>query len=69
MRRVLSLKAYADTTVKTHSNQIAQYERFLAKLEGFVAPWTEMSCILWVLDALEQGLKRATLPVKVAAFV
>ena len=69
VRGYLLNKAYANTTVKSHSNQIAQYERFLRKLDGFAAPWTEMSCILWVLDSLENGLKKATLKAKVAAFV
>ena len=32
-------------------------------------PWTQVSCILWVLDAMEQGLKKATLKAEVAAFV
>ena len=69
VRGYLLNKAYASSTVKTHTNQIAQYERFLQKLDGFAAPWTEMSCILWVMDGLENGLKKATLRAKIAAFV
>ena len=41
----------------------------LFRSDGFAAPWSEMSCVLWVMDGLEHGLKKATLKAKVAAFV
>ena len=63
------VKAYAATTVKTHKNQLAQYDKLLLKVDGCVEAWSELSCISWVLDAMDSGLIKATRIAKVAAFI
>ena len=69
VRDKLMTTAYAATTVKTHNNQLAQYEKFLRKIDECEEAWSELSCVLWVLDTMDQGFKKATLHAKVSAFI
>jgi hypothetical protein len=69
VREKLKLLAYAPSTVKTHQDQLATFHKFVAKLDGIVEPWTEMACVMWVMDALERGNMKNTLTAKINAFI
>lgn len=61
--------SYAPSTIKTHENQLAIYLRFLKTVDTVIAPWSDLSCVIWVLDAMKIGLAKKTLTAKVNAFV